>query len=149
MTDVVNKATRSRMMSGIRGKDTEPELMIRKGLFARGFRYRLHDGRLPGKPDLVFPKYKAVIFVQGCFWHGHDCALFKWPKTRKAFWSEKIGGNRARDERNIAVLLLDGWRVLQIWECSIKGTRRKKIDVIVNRTERWLIGKRGQGEIKG
>jgi DNA mismatch endonuclease (patch repair protein) len=149
VTDVVDKKTRSRMMSGIQGKDTKPELIIRKGLFARGFRYLLHDKRLPGKPDLVLPKYNAVILVHGCFWHAHGCVLFKWPKTRKTFWREKISGNKARDERNTAELLSDGWRVMQIWECSIKGPKRKKIDVVLNRAEKWLLGKRIHGEISG
>lgn len=137
------------MMSGIKGKDTNPELLIRKGLFARGFRYLLHDKRLPGKPDLVLPKYNAVIFVHGCFWHAHDCVLFKWPKTRKAFWREKISGNKARDERNTTELLSGGWRVMQIWECSIKGKKRKNIDRILDRVEKWLVGKRRRGEING
>jgi DNA mismatch endonuclease (patch repair protein) len=137
------------MMSGIRGKDTKPELVIRKGLFARGFRYRLHDKRLPGRPDLVFPKYNAVILVQGCFWHGHNCVLFKWPKTRKTFWRDKISGNKGRDERDISALLSGGWRVLQIWECSIKGPKRKDVDRILDRVERWLLGNRNFGEISG
>ena len=93
MADVVDRKTRSRMMSGIRGKNTRPELLIRKGLHARGFRFRLHDKRLPGKPDLVLPKYSAVIFVHGCFWHGHDCHLFKWPQSRREFWRKKITRN--------------------------------------------------------
>ena len=137
------------MMSGIQGKNTKPELIIRKGLFARGFRYLLHDKRLPGKPDLVLPKYNAVIFVHGCFWHAHGCVLFKWPKTRETFWREKISGNKARDERNTAELLSDGWRVMQIWECSIKGPKRKSIDRILDRVEKWLVGKRRRGEISG
>lgn len=149
MTDVVDKKTRSRMMSGIQGKDTKPELIIRKGLFARGFRYRLHDKRLPGKPDLVLPKYNAVIFVHGCFWHAHGCVLFKWPKTRITFWREKISGNKARDKRNAAELLSNGWRVMQVWECSIKGPKRKSIDRILDRVEKWLVGKRRRGEISG
>ena len=149
MTDVVDKKTRSRMMSGIKGKDTKPELLVRKGLFSKGFRYRLHDKRLPGKPDLVFPKYNAVIFVHGCFWHGHGCILFKWPRTRKTFWRDKITGNRARDEKNVSALLSDGWRVLQIWECALKGAKRKKIDVIISRAEKWLTGKPKHAEIRG
>ena len=149
MTDVVDKKTRSRMMSGIQGKDTKPELIIRKGLFARGFRYLLHDKRLPGKPDLVLPKYNAVIFVHGCFWHAHGCILFKWPKTRKDFWREKISGNKVRDERNVKELVSKGWRVMQIWECSIKGPKRKDIDRILDRVEKWLVGKRRRGEISG
>lgn len=90
MADVVTPEKRSKMMSGIQGKNTKPELTIRKGLHALGFRYRLHGKTLPGKPDLVFPKYKAVIFIHGCFWHAHHCHLFKWPSTRVDFWQEKI-----------------------------------------------------------
>lgn len=136
-------------MSGIRGKDTKPELLIRKGLFARGFRYRVHDKRLPGKPDLVLPKHNAVIFVHGCFWHGHGCELFKWPKSRKAFWREKIRGNIVRDEKNTSALVSEGWRVLQIWECSFKGPKRMDIKIIISRTEKWLTGKHRMGEIEG
>ena len=97
MTDVVDRETRSRMMAGIRGKDTKPELTIRKAIHARGFRYRIHDRRLPGKPDMVFPRYRAVILVNGCFWHGHNCHLFKWPSTRVDFWKTKIERNREKD----------------------------------------------------
>ena len=120
MADVVSPEVRSRMMSGIRGKDTKPEMVVRRGLHARGFRFRLHDKRLPGKPDLVFPKYRAVIFVHGCFWHGHDCDLFKWPKTREAFWREKINRNSERDRRTIGLLLGVGWSVKVVWECEVR-----------------------------
>ncbi|CAG0903564.1 unnamed protein product [Cyprideis torosa] len=119
--DVHDKATRSKNMAAIRGKDTKPELVIRKGLHKAGFRYRLHDKKLPGKPDLVFPRYQAVLFINGCFWHLHDCHLFKWPKTRSEFWSDKIKKNVARDQVNIAQLKASGWRVGIIWECSLKG----------------------------
>ena len=109
--DVVTPAVRSRMMSGIRGKNTKPELLIRKALFAQGFRYRLHDKLLPGKPDLVFPKYHAVIQINGCFWHGHDCSLFKWPSSSSEFWREKITGNRQRDAANCQELERLGWLI--------------------------------------
>ena len=104
MTDIVDKATRSRMMSGIRGKDTRPEVLVRKALHALGFRYRLHNKSLPGKPDLSFPKYKAVIFIHGCFWHGHSCRYFKVPKTRTDFWQDKINSNRLRDAQQLVQL---------------------------------------------
>ncbi|MBT3791200.1 MAG: DNA mismatch endonuclease Vsr [Alphaproteobacteria bacterium] len=149
MVDVVDKATRSRLMAGIRGKDTKPELVIRKGLHGRGFRYRLHDKRLPGKPDLVLPKYRAVIQVQGCFWHGHDCALFKWPSTRQDFWRQKITGNQARDQRNLAALEKLGWRSLTIWECSLKGPGRLPLDKILTWTADWLRLKAASDEIRG
>jgi DNA mismatch endonuclease, patch repair protein len=131
MTDIVSPAKRSQMMAGIKGKNTKPELVIRSGLHKVGFRFRLHDRKLPGKPDLVFPRFRAVIFVQGCFWHGHDCHLFKWPSSRKDFWQKKISGNQKADARNIEKLLAEGWRVALIWECSIKGKRKRKIADII------------------
>ena len=136
-------------MSGIRGKDTIPELLIRKALFAKGFRYRLHDRRLPGKPDLVFPKYDAVIFIHGCFWHGHDCHLFKWPSTRPEFWKNKINRTREVDERNYKKIKEDGWRILTIWECAIKGKTRLSLEKIVDASEKWLKEGKRDKVIKG
>jgi DNA mismatch endonuclease (patch repair protein) len=121
MTDIVDAATRSRIMSGIRGKDTAPELVIRKLLHAQGFRFRLHTKDLPGKPDIVLPKYRVVVFVHGCFWHWHGCSLSKLPSTRRKFWTEKLTGNRQRDARNRAALLGLGWRCAVVWECAIRG----------------------------
>jgi DNA mismatch endonuclease (patch repair protein) len=126
------------MMSGIRGKDTKPELMIRRGLHARGFRYRLHDRNIPGRPDLVLPKYNAVIFINGCFWHGHDCPLFKWPVTRQAFWKDKICANVARDQKNHAAVDQAGWRQAIIWECTIKGRGRMEPHEVLKRIADWL-----------
>ena len=120
------------MMSGIRAKNTRPELIIRKGLFAKGLRYRLHDKKLPGKPDLVFPKYRVVLFVNGCFWHGHACDLFKMPSTNRDFWENKIGTNQANDAKNKELLLTAGWRVVTIWECAIKGKRRLDINTLIS-----------------
>jgi DNA mismatch endonuclease (patch repair protein) len=108
------------MMSGIKAKDTKPEMIIRKALHAAGFRYRLHVRDLPGRPDLVFPKYKAVIFVHGCFWHGHDCRYFKLPSTRTEFWERKIADNKSRDAQNIAELFSKGWKVIVVWECTTR-----------------------------
>jgi DNA mismatch endonuclease, patch repair protein len=108
------------MMSGIRGKDTKPEMIVRRGLHRLGFRFRLHDKSLPGKPDLVFPKYKTVVFVHGCFWHRHDCKYFKWPKTRPNFWRDKILGNVERDQQHIRELEATGWQVLVVWECETR-----------------------------
>ena len=138
MADVVSRAVRSRMMAGIRSKNTRPELLIRRELFARGYRYRLHVASLPGKPDLVFPKHHAVIFVHGCFWHRHGCFLFKWPSTNAAFWRAKILRNRFVDRRVFAELRQAEWRVLTIWECSLKGVSRKDIDRVVKAAARWL-----------
>lgn len=121
--DVVDSVTRSRMMSGIRGRDTKPEVLVRQLLHARGFRFRLHVRDLPGKPDIVLARYRAVVLVHGCFWHGHGCRLFKWPSTRVGFWREKIERNRVNDGRVIDALLAAGWRVAVIWECAIRAAR--------------------------
>ena len=119
--DVHDSGTRSYNMSRIHGKDTKPEEIVRKYLFALGFRYRKNDKRYPGKPDIVIPKYRAMIFVNGCFWHKHlGCHYFKWPQTNAAFWREKIESNARRDQRNYEHLIHDGWRVFVIWECELK-----------------------------
>lgn len=149
MADIVDSRTRSRMMSGIRGKDTKPELAVRKALHARGFRYRLHDRRLPGKPDLVFPRYNAVIFVNGCFWHGHDCHLFKWPGSRVEFWRQKIGKNKSNDIAAAFALENLGWRVLTIWECALKGRTKKPLPEIVDTAANWLEKKEPVKNIEG
>ncbi|WP_324731255.1 very short patch repair endonuclease [Pseudomonas paeninsulae] len=139
MADIVDKATRSRMMSGIRGKNTKPELIIRKALHAQGFRFRLHVNDLPGKPDLVLPKYKAVIFIHGCFWHGHDCRYFKAPQTRPDFWLNKIGQNKSRDEYQQAVLQGLGWRVMVVWECAVRAVNGQKNGTLIDLIAKWLI----------
>jgi DNA mismatch endonuclease (patch repair protein) len=149
MTDIVDKVTRSRMMSGIGGKDTAPELLIRRELHARGFRYRLHSPALPGKPDLSFPMYKAVIQVNGCFWHRHQCHLFKWPKTRREFWQAKLGANADRDSRNVADLEVLGWRVLTVWECALKGKTRRPISEVAQTTANWIQFGIGSASIEG
>ena len=149
MPDVVDPATRSRMMAGIRGKDTRPELTIRRGLHARGFRYRLHDRRLPGKPDLVFPARRSAIFVHGCFWHGHGCPMFRWPGSRVDFWRTKIEGNRARDAAAQAGLVAVGWRVLTVWECALKGKGRLPIDRVLDLASTWLVSGDGPYAIQG
>ena len=127
-------------MAAIRGADTKPELLIRRQLHARGFRYRLHDRKLPGRPDLVFPRYHAVLFVNGCFWHGHDCDLFRWPKTRPEFWRDKIGGNVARDLRNEGALAALGWRVGLVWECAVKGPQRLPAGELIDSIASFLKG---------
>ncbi len=126
------------MMSGIRGVDTKPEMIVRRALHAKGFRYRLHEKKLPGRPDLYFPKYKAVIQVQGCFWHKHECHLFKWPSSRSEFWREKLEANAVRDERNLYLLDDFGIRCLVIWECALKGRPDQEIHSVINLAAEWL-----------
>lgn len=148
MADIVPADVRSRMMSGIRGKNTRIEVTIRKALFSQGFRYRLHSIDLPGKPDIVLPKYHAVIFVHGCFWHGHDCELFRLPKTNPAFWEAKINRNRVVDQRNAQGLLQTGWRVLTVWECAVRGQRQLGLEKVVALTGKWLNSSRAIGDIR-
>jgi len=137
VTDIVDASTRSRMMSGIRAKNTKPEILIRSLLHRNGFRFRLHVNNLPGKPDIVLTRYHAVIFVHGCFWHGHECPLFKWPRTRPDFWREKIGRNRTNDHKAREALLVAGWRVGIVWECALRGAG-KNIDSVAQRLSEWL-----------
>lgn len=131
MADVHNKATRSYNMSQVKGKDTQPEMLVRKFLFAQGFRYRLHDKKLPGKPDIILPKYKIVIFVHGCFWHGHErCKYATIPKTRSDWWKEKINKNLANDEKAIRSLKEMGWQIIVIWGCELKPNQK---DIILSK----------------
>lgn len=126
MADVHSPAQRSRNMAAIRSKNTAPEEIVRKYLFAHGLRYRKNDSRLPGKPDIVFPKYHTVVFVNGCFWHAHqNCRYFVWPKNNEEFWKKKITGNVDRDNRNIAELKDKGWHVITVWECDLKPAKRQ------------------------
>jgi len=148
MADVVDVATRSRMMSGIRSRNTRPELIIRQGLHRRGLRYRLHVKKLPGCPDIVFGHRRAVVFVHGCFWHGHDCPLFKWPRSREEFWLAKIEGNKDRDTRAIEALITEGWRVAVVWECAIKG-RGSNVDDVLDRLVAWLNTEKPRIEVRG
>lgn len=127
MADVHDKKTRSFNMSRIKGKDTKPEMLVRKFLFSKGWRYRLHDKKLPGKPDLVFRKLKTVILVHGCYWHGHeDCRYFVIPKTRTEWWLDKIGKNKKRDKDNLLKLKKEGWKVITVYECELKPSNREK-----------------------
>src|SRR5438045_5308013 len=120
MADIVNRATRSRMMAGIKGRDTKPELTVRRYLHRRGFRFRLRGRRLPGRPDIILPKHAAVVMVHGCFWHSHDrCKYAYKPKSNKSFWRAKLGGNAARDKVNRRRLAKLGWRVFTVWECQV------------------------------
>lgn len=137
MADIVSPEVRSRMMSGIKGKNTKPEIIVRRGLHKAGFRFRVHAA-LPGRPDMVFPKRKAVIFVHGCFWHGHECHLFKWPQSRKAFWRAKLSENAARDSVAVKQLKAAGWRVGIVWECALKGKTRLEPTQVVKLCSSWL-----------
>lgn len=120
MTDVFSKEKRSEVMSHIRGRDTKPEMIVRRFLFSKGFRYRLHSKGLPGHPDIVLKKYRTVIFVNGCFWHGHDCKYGHLPKSNTQYWGPKISSNMERDKKNQKALEESGWRVIRLWECELK-----------------------------
>jgi DNA mismatch endonuclease, patch repair protein len=127
MADVHSKETRSFNMSMIKGKNTKPEMLVRKFLHANGYRYKLHDKSLPGRPDIVLPKYKTVIFVHGCFWHGHsNCKYYVVPKTRTDWWLNKINGNIANDNKASQALKKDGWKIITIWECNLKPAKVEK-----------------------
>ncbi len=149
MVDVLTPKQRRLNMSRIRGKDTKPELVLRRGLHALGFRFRLHRKDLPGRPDMVFPRYRAAVLVHGCFWHAHGCPLFKWPATRREFWAAKIEGNRARDLRDLAGLAAAGWRVLVVWECALKGPARLPVDAVLARVTAWLDTEEPAGVVQG
>jgi DNA mismatch endonuclease, patch repair protein len=139
--DVVDKATRSRMMSRIRAKNSRPEVFLRQGLHALGFRFRLHAKDILGKPDIVLPKYHALIIVHGCFWHGHGCRYCKTPKTNTVFWQEKIQSNKLRDARTLQFQLDAGWRCLVVWECAVRRAKKKPIELdIVALSANWLMG---------
>lgn len=148
MADVHPPEIRSKNMRAIRHKDTKPELIVRRALHASGFRYRLHVRNLPGSPDLVFPKYHSVIFVHGCFWHGHDCPLFKLPRTRTEFWTTKIGRNQSNDLSMKKALIAQHWKVAIVWECALKG-REKDVRKVANRLADWLKGEEMELEIRG
>ena len=136
--DTVDKATRSKIMASVGQKDTGPETLLRSALHKRGLRYRLHDRKLPGSPDLIFPRYNAVIFVHGCYWHSHGCYRSTVPKTRREFWADKFEANKARDQRNIDRLLDTGWRVLVVWECALVGKTAKPPDTVAREVIAWL-----------
>lgn len=128
MTDIFTTEKRSEIMSKISGTETKPEILVRKYLFAQGFRFRKNDKRLPGKPDVVLPKYKTVIFIHGCFWHGHpECKKSKLPETRKEFWEKKISKNIIRDSDNYDELKNLGWNIVIIWECDVNNKAKREI----------------------
>ncbi|WDE00743.1 very short patch repair endonuclease [Thalassomonas actiniarum] len=152
MTDVHTRAIRSKNMSAIRCKNTRPEMLVRSLLHTLGFRFRLYNKNLPGKPDITLAKYKAVIFVNGCFWHGHqinnaNCHFFTLPKTRAEFWLNKIKGNVKRDKLACAALMANGWKVLYIWECALKGKYKLDEGRLVDTIEEWLLAHDASAEI--
>ncbi|WP_082336990.1 very short patch repair endonuclease [Porphyrobacter sp. AAP60] len=133
MADIVNTRKRSEMMAGIRAKDTKPELVVRRLLHSLGYRFRLHCKDLPGKPDIVLPKWRTVVLVHGCFWHGHaNCPLFRPPKSRTEFWTKKIRANEERDDLVRLKLSSLGWRIVEVWECAIKGRQRLEPETLAN-----------------
>jgi len=147
--DTVDRQTRSRIMGSVGQKNTGAELLLRKALHHDGLRYRLHDRSLPGSPDLVFPRFRAVVFVHGCYWHSHGCYRSTVPKSRNDFWIEKFHANRARDDRNVRLLLEDGWRVFTVWECALKGKTSKPVDAVAKTVRTWLESSRKRGEVAG
>ena len=147
--DPLTPAQRRHCMSRIRATDTRPEMVIRRGLHARGLRYRLHERKLSGTPDLVFPGHRAALFIHGCFWHGHDCPLFRLPVTRTDFWEDKIARNRRRDDDAIAVLGAQGWRALVVWECALRGRGRLPLENVLARAHAWIVDGQGSAEIAG
>ncbi len=149
MVDIVDAATRSRFMSGIRGTNTRPELLVRSLLHGMGFRYGLHVRTLPGKPDIVLTRHRAVVFVHGCFWHGHACHLYRVPSTRRDFWLNKINQNRHKDSLAEQALLQDQWRIAVVWECALKGRSRRSLVEIGQKLERWILSKRDMLTIRG
>lgn len=152
MTDIYNEAKRSRIMSRIRSGDTKPEMFVRKLLFARGFRYRVHGSALPGKPDVVLPKWRAVVFVHGCFWHAHEgCRRAAKPSTHADFWAAKLARNRAHDREVVEALVAAGWRVLVVWECACKARFAEKLAERMSafiREEKALMGEIGREDLE-
>lgn len=147
--DVLNPEQRRRNMSAIRGRDTKPEMQLRRGLHAAGLRYRLHVQNLPGRPDIVFPGPRAVVLVHGCFWHGHDCPLFHYPSTRRDFWEAKIGANRARDAASLKALRAADWRVLTVWECGLRGRGRRPLEEVIAIAQAFVRGDETERSVQG
>jgi DNA mismatch endonuclease, patch repair protein len=147
--DTVDSQTRSKIMSRVGQKNTGAEILLRTALHRAGLRYRLHDRSLPGSPDLVFPRFRAVVFVHGCYWHSHGCLRSTVPKSRRQFWTAKFDANRSRDEKNLNLLLEGGWRVLIVWECAIRGKTAMPTPTIATSVKSWLESRARTGEITG
>jgi DNA mismatch endonuclease (patch repair protein) len=147
--DTVDRQTRSKIMASVGQKDTGAELVLRRALHKIGLRYKLHDRTLPGSPDLVLPRFHAVIFVHGCYWHSHGCHRATVPKNRHEFWVAKFKANRSRDKRNVRSLLKSGWRVLIVWECVLLGNKFLPAPNVINSVCTWLNGTNHNGQIPG
>lgn len=147
--DVLTPEQRRLNMSRIRGRDTKPELLIRRGLHALGFRFRVQRRDLPGRPDLVFAGARAVVFVHGCFWHGHSCPMCRLPATRTDFWQAKIDGNRQRDKKALDNLAASGWRSLIVWECALRGPARRDGESVLACCAAFIRSREGSAEILG
>lgn len=148
MVDRLTPDQRRLNMSRVRAKDTRPEMIVRRLLHSLGFRFRLHRRDLPGRPDIVLPRYRAAIFVHGCFWHGHDCSLFRMPTTRTEFWAAKIAANRRRDGDAVSGLRDAGWRSLLIWECALRGRGRLPAGTLAERITAFIVGNAPFGAIR-
>jgi DNA mismatch endonuclease, patch repair protein len=149
MADVHDEQTRSRNMAAVKSKNTKPELLIRRILHRAGFRFRLHPKLIAGKPDIVLPRFRAAIHVNGCFWHGHGCHLFKQPGSRSEFWLDKIGRNKVRDAAHLATLQQEGWRTCTVWECALRGKQRLTIGELESALSDWLRSDQRSASIEG
>lgn len=145
--DTVDKATRSRIMASVGQRDTGVEKMLRSALHQMGLRYRLHVPSLPGRPDLVFPRYRAVVFVHGCYWHAHGCHRSTVPRTSQGFWSEKFAANKLRDAKKEAALLDAGWRVMTVWECTLRGKTARPPEKVAAAIRKWLLSPARRGRV--
>jgi DNA mismatch endonuclease, patch repair protein len=136
--DVLTPAQRQLNMSRIRSRDTQPELLIRRGLHAQGFRFRLHQRQLPGRPDLVLARHRTVVFVNGCFWHSHGCHISRMPETRRDYWQPKLDRTVERDRDAASELRTRGWRIVTVWECAVRGRTRLVLDDVIAKIERFV-----------
>jgi DNA mismatch endonuclease (patch repair protein) len=147
--DTVDSQTRSKIMGRVGQKNTGAEMLLRRALHRKGLRYRLHDRSLPGSPDIVFPRFKSVLFVHGCYWHSHGCYRSTIPKSSREFWTNKFETNRTRDERTRKLLVSQGWRVLTVWECALRGKLSSPVEDVANAVGDWLESEAQMGEIEG
>lgn len=147
--DTVDSQTRSKIMGRVGQKNTGAEMLLRRALHRKGLRYRLHDRSLPGSPDIVFPRFNSVLFVHGCYWHSHGCYRSTIPKSDREFWTNKFETNRIRDERSQKLLVSEGWRVLTVWECALRGKLSSPVEDVADAVRDWLESEVPMGEIDG